>query len=110
MKTPVFHFQEEVLTDAPLELIKEKLAAGLPCLKACPGLQAPHACGEGIVLRWQNHLLGAVEEGTLRAEPHPTGAHLKLDGRIRGWSAFLVLGWIRFRTDRLLENLVKELE
>jgi len=51
-----------------------------------------------------------VEEGTLRAEPHPTGAHLKLDGRIRGWSAFLVLGWIRFRTDRLLENLVKELE
>ncbi|BDU76739.1 hypothetical protein [Mesoterricola sediminis] len=110
MKTPVFRFQEEVLTDAPLALVKARLEAGLPCLKACPGLQPAQDCGEGLALRWQHHLLGAVEEGTLRAEPHPMGAHLKLDGRLRGWTAFLVVAWTRLRTDRLLDRIVKELE
>jgi hypothetical protein len=109
MKTPVFHFQEEVLTDAPLTLVRERLQAGLPCLKACPGLRSPELNGEGITLRWHHHVLGAVEEGTLRAEPHEQGAHLRLDGRLRGWSAFLLLGWMRWRTDRLLDHLVREL-
>ena len=109
MKTPLFRFQEEVLTDAPLALVKERLQAGLPCLKACPGLCPPEASGEGLALRWQHHALGAVEEGTLRVEPHERGAHLRLDGRLRGWSAFLLVAWMRWRTDRLLDQIVKEL-
>ena len=109
MKTPVFRFQEEVLTDAPLELVRDRLAAGLPCLKACPGLRAAEASGDGVVLRWQHHALGAVEEGTLRVEPHEKGAHLRLDGRLRGWSAFLLLGWMRWRTEHLLDKIVREL-
>ncbi|NTV75866.1 MAG: hypothetical protein HGA66_16885 [Holophaga sp.] len=109
MKTPVFRFQEEVLTDAPLALVRERLQAGLPCLRACPGLHPPELAGEAIVLRWQHHALGTVEEGTLRAGPHEQGAHLSLDGRLRGWGAFLLLGWMRWRTDRLLDRIVKEL-
>ena len=109
MKTPVFRFQEELLTDAPLALVRERLQTGLPCLKACPGLHPPEATGEGLVLRWQHHALGAVEEGTIRAEPHETGAHLRLDGRLRGWSAFLLVGWMRWRTDRLLDRIIQEL-
>jgi hypothetical protein len=109
MKTPVFRFQEEVLTDAPLALVKERLQAGLPSLKACPGLRSPEFSGDGLILRWQHHALGAVEEGTLRVEPHEKGAHLRLDGRLRGWSAFLLLGWMRFRTDRLLDRIVRDL-
>ncbi|BDU72675.1 hypothetical protein [Mesoterricola silvestris] len=109
MKTPVFRFQEEVLTDAPLTLVRDRLQAGLPCLRACPGLHAPEVAGEGITLRWQHHALGAVEEGTLRAEFHEQGTHLRLDGRLRGWGAFLLLGWMRWRTDRLLDRIVKEL-
>jgi len=109
MKTPVFRFQEEVLTDAPLVLVRERLQAGLPCLRACPGLHAPELAGEAIILRWQHHALGTVEEGTLRAEPHEQGAHLRLDGRLHGWGAFLLLGWMRWRTDRLLDRIVKEL-
>ncbi len=109
MKTPVFRFQEEVLTDAPLELVRERLQAGLPCLRACPGLHPAERAGEALILRWQHHALGAVEEGTLRAEPHERGAHLSLDGRLRGWGAFLLLGWMRWRTDRLLDRIVKEL-
>jgi hypothetical protein len=110
MEIPVFRFQEEVLTDAPLGLVKERLLSGLPCLKACPGLHAPECSGEGLALRWQHHALGAVEEGTLRVEPHERGAHLRLDGRLRGWSAFLLVAWMRWRTDRLLDQIVKELE
>ncbi len=109
MKTPVFRFQEEILTDAPLALVRERLQAGLPCLKACRGLRPLEPTGEGLTLRWHHHTLGAVEEGTLRAEPHETGTHLRLDGRLRGWGAFLTVGWMRWRTERLLDRIVKEL-
>ena len=109
MRKPVFSFQEELLTDAPLERVREALLAGLPCLRACPGLQPGERVGEGVTRRWHHHCLGAVEEGTLRAEPHPTGAHLRLDGRLKGWTALLLLGWMRWRTDRLLDRIVREL-
>jgi len=32
-----------------------------------------------------------------------------LDGRLRGWSGFLVLGWMRWRTEHVLDRLVGEL-
>lgn len=109
MKTPVFRFQEEILTDAPLALVRERLQAGLPCLKACPGLHPAERHGEGLALRWQHRSLGAVEEGTLRVLPHDQGAHLRLEGRLRGWSAFVLVGWMRWRTDRLLDQIIREL-
>jgi len=109
MKTPVFHFQEEVLTDAPLALVKSRLEGGLPCLRSWPGLRSPEPSGAGLTLRWQRHVLGAVDEGTIRVESHERGAHLRLDGRLRGWSAFLLVGWLRWRTDRLLDRIVGEL-
>ena len=109
MKTPVFHFQEEVLTDAPLALVQSRLEAGLPCLRTWPGLRPPEPSGAGLTLRWQRARLGAVEEGTLRVRPHERGAHLQIEGRLRGWGAFLVVGWVRFSHDRCLERLIKEL-
>lgn len=109
MKTPVFHVQEEVLTDAPLALVRERLQAGLPCLKACRGLQPAEAAGEVLILRWRHHQLGAVETGRLQVGPHELGAHLRLEGSLRGWGAFLLVAWMRWRTDRLLDQIVKEL-
>lgn len=111
MKTPVFRFQEEVLTDAPPAEIRQRLErpGELRSLRACPGLRPLLLEGDDLVLKWQHSLLGAVEEGTLRVTPHERGAHLRLDGRLRGWGAFLVLGWMRWRTDRLLDRLVREL-
>jgi hypothetical protein len=111
MKTPVFKFQEEVLTDAPLEAIRTRLTAPdiLPSLKACRGLRPLEEEGDELTLRWHHACLGSVEEGTLRVSPHDQGAHLRLDGRLRGWGAFLLLGWMRWRTDRLLDRLVREL-
>ena len=110
MATPVFKFQEEVLTDAPVAAIQARLEGGeLVSLRACKGLQPLEVEGDELVLRWQHTVLGAVEEGTLRVIPHEVGAHLRLDGRLRGWGAFLVLGWMRWRTDRLLDRLVQEL-
>jgi hypothetical protein len=107
----VFRFQEERLTDAPMEVFRARLAApaDLPCLRAWPGLRPVEDDGVGLALRWHRARLGAVEDGTLRVTPHERGAHLRLSGRLRGWSAFLLLGWMRFRTDRLLDRLVGEL-
>jgi hypothetical protein len=111
MKTPVFRFQEERLTDAPYASFRARLAApgSLASLKACPGLRPPEDTGAELALRWHHRCLGAVEDGTLRVLPHERGAHLLLDGRLKGWSAFLLLGWMRWRTDRLLDRLVGEL-
>lgn len=109
MRQPVFHFQEELLTDAPLEVLHTRLTEGLPCLKACPGLHPPEASGEALAFRWHHHVLGAVEEGTVRLEPHERGTHLRMDLRLRGWSAFLMVGLVRFRTDGLLERIVRSL-
>jgi hypothetical protein len=111
MLKPVFRYQEERLTDAPMSVFRARLAdpAALSSLKACPGLHPLEAEGEDLVLRWHHARLGTVEDGTLRVSPHEGGAHLHLAGRLRGWSAFLVLGVVRWRTDRLLDRLVREL-
>ena len=111
MRKPVFRFQEERLTDAPLALFRARLAdpASLACLKACPGLRPVEAEGEELVLRWHHRGLGAVEDGTLRVTPHERGAHLRLNGRLRGWGAFLLLARVRWRSERLLARLVGEL-
>ena len=111
MKVPVFRFQDERLTDAPMALIRERLAGPNPplCLKACPGLRPMEVFGEELVLRWHRTYPGAREEGTLRVRAHERGAYLSLQGRLGGWSAFWLAGWMRWRTDRLLERIVEEL-
>ena len=107
----MFRFQEERLTDAPMAVFRARLTApaGLSCLKLFPGMHPVEDDGTELALRWHHTRLGAVEDGTLRVSPHERGAHLRLDGRLRGWSAFLLLGWMRFRADRLLDRLVREL-
>jgi hypothetical protein len=110
MRKPVFSFQEERLTDAPVAEF-QRLAApeGLASLRACPGLAPLEADGENLVLRCHHAWLGAVLDGTLWVMPHERGAHLRLTGRLRGWTAVLLLGWVRWHTDRLLDHLVREL-
>jgi len=111
MKKPVFRFLEERLTDAPVAAFRDRLRTpgALASLRACPGLQPLEEEGEELVLRWHHPFPGAVEDGTLRVLPHERGARLCLNGRLRGWGAFLLLGWMRWRTDRLLDRLVREL-
>ena len=111
MPTPVFRFQEERLTDAPVALFRTRLAApgDLASLRICHGLHPLELEGEEMAIRWHYAFLGAVMDGTLRVMPHEQGAHVRLNGRLRGWSAFLLLGWMRWRTERLLDQLVREL-
>jgi len=111
LKTPVFRFEEERLTDAPVAAFRVRLAepGRLACLRGWPGLHPLEDEGETLALRWHHTRMGAVEEGTLRVQVHEQGAHIRLDGRLRGWGAFLLLGWMRWRTDRLLDRLVREL-
>ena len=111
MKMPVYKFQEEVLTDAPLPAIRARLGSpgALASLKGCQGLRPLEEEGEELALRWHHVGFGFVEEGTLRVRPHERGAHLRLDGRLKGWGAFLVVAWTRWRTERLLERFVREI-
>ncbi|WP_243321057.1 hypothetical protein [Geothrix sp. SG200] len=113
MKQPVFSFEAELLTDAPFDLVAGRLRdpgpAGFRCLRALQGWQGPATEGECLVLRWSRNLAGSQESGALVLSPDPKGAHLRLEGRLKGWTGFLLLGWLRWRTDRLLDRFVGEL-
>ncbi len=114
MKTPVFQFESEVLTDAPFEAIGARLAAlgspaDLRCFRSFRGWQPLARVDGRLVLRWRRAWAGAEESGTLTITPDPKGAHLHLEGRLKGWTGFLLLGLLRWRTDGLLDRFVEEL-
>lgn len=113
MKRPVFSFEAEVLTDAPYEHIVGRLREGVsPEFKSLQPLSvwaAPETVDGRVVLRWARRVAGSQESGELILSPDPKGAHLRLEGRMKGWSAFLLFGLLRWRTDRLLDRFVEEL-
>lgn len=113
MKRPVFSFEAELLTDAPFDLVAGRLQVagpeGFRSLRALRDWQAPVVEGPRVVLRWSRVLAGSEESGELVLSPDPKGAHLRLEGRLKGWTGFVLLGWLRWRTDRLLDRFVGEL-
>jgi len=113
VKRPVFSFQAELLTDAPFDYIVGRLqheALGtFKCLRSLRGWTAPELANDGLILRWERALAGAVESGVLTVSRDPKGAHLHIEGRMKGWSGFLFFGILRWRTDRLLDRFVEEL-
>ena len=114
MKTPVFRFEAEILTDAPFGAIAARLAAlgsptGLSCLRPFHGWLPLEQGEDRLVLRWRHAWGGSEESGELRIVPDPKGAHLRLEGRLKGWTGFLLLGLLRWKTDRLLDRFVEEL-
>ena len=114
MKTPVFGFEAEVLTDAPFEAIGARLAAlgspaDLRCLQSLRGWR-PLERDEGrVILRWGRTWGGSEESGAISITPDPKGARLRLEGSLKGWTGFLLLGLLRWKTDRLLDRFVEEL-
>jgi hypothetical protein len=113
VKRPVFSFEAELLTDAPYEHIVGRIRSGSPSsfksLKALGTWAAP-VDGEGqIILHWSRTVAGAEESGELILASHEKGAHLRLEGRMKGWAGILFFGLLRWRTDRLLDRFVEEL-
>jgi hypothetical protein len=113
VRRPVFRFEAELLTDAPFEHIVERLGNNGPsafrCLRPL-GIWAPVTTAEGhLVLRWARTVAGTEESGEVAILPDLRGAHLRLQGCLKGWMGFLLLGLLRWRTDRLLDRLVEEL-
>jgi hypothetical protein len=113
VRRPVFSFQAELLTDAPFEHIRARVLAvgpeGFKSLRALTRWAVPEVSNDRLVLRWFRTVGGAEESGTLVLAPDPKGAHLRLEGRLSGWAGFLLLGLLRWRTDRLLDRFVEEL-
>ena len=113
MATPVFSFEAELITDAPFEHIEGRLRCEPPqafkSLCALSVWDMPEVSSDRLVLRWSRSIGGAEESGTLMLSPDPKGAHLRLEGRMKGWTAFLFFGLLRWRTDRLLDRFVEEL-
>jgi len=112
VKRPVFSFEAEILTDAPYGHILGRLKSGpktFKSLRAIEGWSPAEEAGDRLILRWTRILAGAEESGQLTVTPDPKGAHLRLEGRMKGWMGFLWFGWLRWRTDRLLDRFVEEL-
>ena len=110
MRTPVFTTTSEILTDAPLTVLVARLSdpASLVCLRPL-GPWSVAEQGRELRLTWRRRRLGAEESGTLTLRPHERGAHLRLEARHKGWTAFGSFGLLRWHTDQLLEHLVEEL-
>jgi hypothetical protein len=110
---PVFSFEAELLTDAPFDHVLGRLLRESPAsfksLRPMGVWAAPEEADGRLVLRWARTLAGAEESGVLTLTPDPKGAHLRLEGRMRGWAGFLFFGLLRWRTDRLLDRFVEEL-
>jgi len=113
LATPVFSFEAERLTDAPFEHIEGRLRREPPqafkSLRALNVWAAPEGSTDRLVLRWSRRIGGAEETGELTLRPDSKGAHLRLEGRMKGWSGFLFFGLLRWRTDRMLDRFVEEL-
>lgn len=113
MKRPVFSFEAELLTDAPFDHVVGRLCEAGPqafkCLRPLGVWAEPAEISGRLVLRWSRTRAGAEEAGELVLAPDPKGAHLRLEGCLKGWMGFLLLGMLRWRTDRLLDRLVEEL-
>ena len=110
MATPVFSLSSEILTDAPFEVVLARFRQ--PDSLICLGVLGPWSVteqGGGLQLTWQRRRLGAEESGTLTLSPHERGAHLRLEARHKGWTAFGSFGLLRWHADQLLEHLVEEL-
>lgn|GEM_PF-381012 len=114
MRQPVFTFEAEILTDAPFEQIAARLQAlGSPAelrsLRAFQRWLPVEVAADTLSLRWERLRAGALEQGAIHIRPDERGAHLRLEGRLKGWAGFLVLGLLRWRTDRLLDRFVEDL-
>ncbi len=114
MRQPVFSFEAEILTDAPFEQVAARLQAlaspaELRSLKAFRRWQPVEVAADRLSLRWERTRFGALEQGNILIRPDDRGAHLRLEGRLRGWGGFLLLGLLRWRTDRLLDRFVEDL-
>jgi hypothetical protein len=114
VKIPVFFFEAEILTDAPFAAIAARLGAlGSPadmrCLHPLREWLPVEQAGDRIILRWRRSWRGSEESGEVTITSDPKGAHLRLEGRLKGWTGFVLLGLLRWRTDRLLDRFVEEL-
>ncbi len=114
MRTPVFTFQHEVLTDAPFAHIRGRLEAapvpgGFRSLTTLSHWGPLDAEPGRLRVGWGRTWFGATEEGLLTVTEAATGAHLRLEGRLRGWAGFVLLGRLRWKADGLLERFVEEL-
>jgi len=112
VKRPVFSFEAELLTDAPFDHVAGRLregSAAFKCLRPLSIWAAPEEGQGRLVLGWARTPAGADESGALIVSTDPKGTHLRLEGRMSGWSAFLCVGLLRWKTDRLLDRFVEEL-
>ncbi len=113
MKRPVFSFEAELLTDAPFDhavgRIRSESPVSFKSLRALSVWAAPEERADQVVLRWSRTVAGAEESGALILTSHVKGAHLRLEGRMKGWAGILLFGLLRWRTDRLLDRFVEEL-
>jgi len=111
VKVPVASFSEERLTDAPFDVVAAHLRTPRNSASLAFIAEWTSVSGgvEEIRLAWTRRRFLAEEEGQLVARPDAKGAHLRLEGRMKGWGSLVAFGSLRWHTDDLLDRLVHEL-
>lgn len=111
MKVPVARFAEERLTDAPYAELAARLRqpASFRTLAFAAPYMVVEAGSEEVRVAWVRQRLAAEERGVLILRPDDKGAHLRMEGQVKGWGCFLVFGLLRWQADDLLDRMVAEL-
>lgn len=135
MKVPVFRFEEELLTDAPLDAVEARLRSfseDPACLRRFKTVRREGERvrarvqpwfweqdvlldpvgreGDRLRLQWfMTPLPGLEELGGIEAWPEADRTRIWLWGRLKGWPSLLMGGAVRFVSDQSIEHFVDSL-
>jgi hypothetical protein len=125
MKRPVWRYSLETTSNAPLAVVKARLAAmqsPLPLSVCAPRLggKPPTAWRQqslelraepegGLRLEWNASMGGLQETASLVAHAVEQGCRLRVEGRLKGWPLLWKLGLLGWRSEGLLERFVHSL-
>lgn len=125
MKRPVWRYRLEATTNAPVEVVKARLAgldSALQLSACCPRLGRGEARGwhqtawarsdqppDGFRLDWSAQAGGLLEEAWFSVQATPAGCLLRAEGRLKGWPLLWKLPLLEWRSDGLIQRFVASL-
>ena len=113
MKHPVWHFELARDTNAPFRLVRETLLNEQNYHLWHPRHRsaAPEIIedGERFEILCRIRGFGVQEEAWYRVEPVDGRLLLTYRNRFRGWPVILLMGWWRFKSERIWERFIASL-
>lgn len=134
MKVPTIRFEEELLTDAPLDAVVSRLQSFLESPTCLPRFRSIRREGEALYakvrpwpgerdilvmpldrdgdryqLQWfMTPIWGLEEQGGVEAWPEAGRTRIRLWGRLKGWPSLLMVGAVRFVSDHSIQRFLEK--